>query len=42
MVEGDGLGRVGGMVRMVVVECVGMLCLGKKVVGVSERGHDWA
>ena len=39
MVEGDGLGGVSRMV-WVVVEGVGMVCLGKKVVGVSERRHE--
>ena len=39
MVEGDGLGGVGGMGRM-VVEGEWMMCLGKKVVGVSERRHE--
>ena len=39
MVEGDGLGRVSGTM-LLVLGTVDVLGLRKKIVGVSERGHD--
>lgn len=41
MVEGDGLGGVGGLAMMGVVVVVVVGCLGRKVIDISERRrHD--